>query len=374
VTYAYDANDRLIERILPGSLTANYTYDPNGNLLTADDANSGFTMTYDARNRPLSFTDNLLGKSVTAAYDAAGRRIRLTRPQGDEQSYTFDANGRVTEIVADGTPFRFAYDAGGRRVRRDYPNGVFTAYAWDANNRMTSLTTSNGSGVLQSFTYTYDGEGNLTREVRQDGTSSTMIYDVLNRLVRETRTGLPAYDITYTLDALGNILGASGTPFFPTSPNVFTYNAANQLVTETGIGFGGPFNVNYTHDANGNLIRRSGTGQSTVTYTYDALNRLISAADSGVGTETYAYDSLGRLYTITVPTPVPGEPGFQRLFYDLQGKLIAIYDSAGAVLEEIWNNSSHAEGPGINRVPVSDLAVDSYIFIAFFAGVDTPSS
>ena len=70
----------------------------------------------------------------------------------------------------------------------------------------------------------------------------------------------------------------------------YTYNALNQLVTEsTPEG-----SITYNYDANGNLVKQSGS--KTVDYSYDKENHLLRAAiqqGNSVTIESYTYDYAG---------------------------------------------------------------------------------
>ncbi len=363
VSFAYDSNNRRVTRTLPGPDVTTYGYDNNGNLLSASNAGSTISRTYDARNMVLTINDDQLNKTLTLSYNAAGRKISANNPEGDMQTYNHDAAGNVTRITAGGEDFDYTYDTGHRRktfVRTDSPGGLATTYGYDAADRNTSVTTTNSGSTVQSFAYVYDANGNTTRETREDATTSVMTYNDANQLVRERRTGSPAYDINYTRDALGNRLTVTGTPFFPTSPLTFTYDAANQVVQETGTQWGGAYTRGYTYNNNGNLTQKLGTNISTVDYAYDPLNRITSADDSGSGAENYAYNAWDQLNKIVVPSPVAGEPGTQRFFYDERGNVIASYDASGNLIEQFWHNRPGGFGNAFRR-PFLQRVYDTYL-------------
>ena len=70
--YTYDGLDRLVGQTFDDTTTASFTYDANRNLLTAVDANSSYTYTYDTLNRRTQFTDGTFGKSVLYGHDPVG--------------------------------------------------------------------------------------------------------------------------------------------------------------------------------------------------------------------------------------------------------------------------------------------------------------
>ena len=52
-----------------------YTYDADGNVLTAANVSGTYTMTYDALNRVIT-TEDPFGLTLTYTYDADGNRTR----------------------------------------------------------------------------------------------------------------------------------------------------------------------------------------------------------------------------------------------------------------------------------------------------------
>lgn len=336
----FDELDRITSKTLPGPIVTTYTYDGNRNLTSATQPGSSLTFSYDAINRMASHTDVDLGKTLTLTYDVNGNLLDAIRPDGDTQVFEYNIFDRLSRITADGRQFDYDHDPGGLRTRVVRPGPIITDYGYDSLNRLAVQETSDGLDIL-SHTLVYSAD-QLTA-TREDGTSHAMTFDALHRMTRDVRTGTPAYDFNYSHDPNGNITGNSGTtPFFPNDPLAFTYNADNQVMTETGTDFGGPYSRTYTYDDNGNLTQKLGVGISTVTYVYDMLNRLVSATDSVVGTENYSYDALGRLRAIEVPVPAPGELGLQRFFYDQDHNIIINYDMAGTIQEQYWHN--HGRG------------------------------
>ena len=363
VSNTFDANNRCLTRTIPGPIATTFGYDDNGNRLSASNTSSTISRTYDALNRVLTINDSQLSKTLTLVYNTAGRKASATNPEGDTQTYTYDTAGHVTRITADGENFDYTYDTGGRRTlfsRPDSTGSLATAYGYDDADRITSVITTLSGSTAQSFAYVFDANGNITQETREDATTSTMTFDDASRLTRETRTGSPAYDIAITRDARGNRLTATGTPFFPTSLSTFSYNTGNEIVQETGTGFSGAFTRDYTYNANGNNTQRVG-GDSDVDFTYDPLNRITSATDSLYGTENYAYNAWDQLFSIIVSSPVPGEPGTQRYFYDEQGNIIASYDENGILIEQFWHNIY--VGPASNSgIPIIGDFIDEVLY------------
>jgi len=122
-----------------------------------------------------------------------------------------------------------------------------------------------------------DAVGNRTRMTETTGRVVDYTYDSTYRLLSESDnvSGAPV-TTSYSYDNVGNRV----TKNVGGVVTNYTYNAADQLLTEGGL--------TYTYDANGNLLSRS----DGVTYTYDAENRLASHTVGGIVT-SYTYDSFG---------------------------------------------------------------------------------
>ena len=109
-------------------------------------------------------------------------------------------------------------------------------------------------------------------------------YDSLYRLTSETITeGEKTTVYTYAYDNVSNRILKTVNG----EETVYTYNALNQLVSDS--------ETSYEYDLNGNLVRVIGSAQSAL-YEYNSENKLIKATvqnDSLVIEESYTYDYQG---------------------------------------------------------------------------------
>ncbi|MFO0700131.1 MAG: RHS repeat-associated core domain-containing protein [Nitrospira sp.] len=216
-----------------------YTYDKNGNRLTAADPTGTNTYVYDVLNRLTSLTSP--AGAHTLAYDALSRRTSLTLPNGTSSSYTYDVASQVTNIL----------------------------------HQLTATSTQ-----INKADYLYNGVGNRTSLTDRRG-AQTFGYDTLDRLTSASHPLLGTAQ-SFAYDAVGNRTTAGNVT-----------NAGNQLTADATHA--------YQYDDNGNLTRKTllATGNYTQ-YTYDAENRLVKVEDFLAGastpafTSTYRYDGLGR--------------------------------------------------------------------------------
>jgi RHS repeat-associated protein len=246
-TIAYDADD------LPLSTTVSD--------LTGGDASRATARTYDAHDLVATSTD-AAGKVTTYGYDAYGRRTKAVDPLLRETDYAHDATGNPvtttlkgwtgdptnpsppTDLVLESR----AYDPAGRLASVTDAMGYVTAYTYTANGHTKTVTRKDPAHGL-SFVEesdTYDGAGNLIRQVTNDGvTTRTVTVDAADRTTGQAidpagvnRTTAWGYDgddrpasttvadgsgtsTTYTTyDAAGRVL-AVATPTTATAPTAW---------------------------------------------------------------------------------------------------------------------------------------------------------
>ncbi|MDO8864067.1 putative Ig domain-containing protein [Haliea sp. E1-2-M8] len=287
VEYTYDAESRLIERRVPGSV-ATYTVDSGGARLSAVNGALGVTFNRDIEGRASSMAlddgrridyvrdpaGNVVERSVVAL---AGESPRTTR-------YSYDALNRVIATRdPDGNETRYDYTPTGELSRVDYANGVTTTFTHDTTQRTTRILLSEGGVDLERLDYSYDDADNIASVESLDGGHIDYRYDVVRRLTRETHrdgSGAVTLELRYAYDAVGNRTRVDDGGVV----EAYTYDAADKLLTK-----GSELR---TYDARGNLAGRNGPDGSYA-YRYDALNRLVEV-DAPGGLVRYRYDAEDR--------------------------------------------------------------------------------
>jgi len=295
-TSLYDGDGRLVSQTWYNAQgvvvnTESFTYDADGNMLTAQNDSGTYTMTYDALNRLIT-TQDPFGLTLTYTYDADGNRTQVQDSLGGVTNYIYDADNELTSEQFGGTgqtPLRIdlTYDADGEILTETrYSNlagtqvVVVSSYTYNNDGQITSLVDVNGSGnTVADFTYTYDQAGRLTSDDSL-GVTTTYTYDADNELLSESSS---LATIDYSYDANGNRTGGGNV----VGPD-------NQLLSDG--------TWNYTYDADGNLVQEVGiaTGPDaglTWTYTYNNRNQMTSAVETQgsttLETVTYTYDVFG---------------------------------------------------------------------------------
>ena len=275
VAYGYDPLNRVVLETSDG-ITHAYAYDVAGNR----------TQTLYGAPGVGTPTTSTATRILTSAYDALNRLGTLQDQTATE--YGASSVGRTSS---------YGYDLNGNIVQKTAPNGDSETYSFDALNRATIESAQTGGAVaLFNYQYGYDlGSNVLTvAETYPSGLNNRLVtnaYDAINRLHTETVTGsAPNAVTTYAYDAANNrsskvITGAGADSIS------YSYNTLNQPTSYTSSVTGR--SVALTYDLNGNRSMRvvtGGTDNGTDTYSYDFENRLIGLVKgSGGGTGTYAY-------------------------------------------------------------------------------------
>ena len=370
ITYGYDKRGRLATRTYPNGSAVSFAYTPTGKRSTATDSRGATTYTYDSRNRLTQVTVPE-GKTIGYGYDANSRLKSITGPAGTI-AYNYSDSGRLTTVTDPaGESSSYSYDSSGNRTGLAYPNGASVSYAYDINNRLTNLNHYATVGQIASYAYTLGAIGNRTRIDEANGISRQYEYDKLYRLTKEQVTdpaNTQSYSNDFTYDAVDNRLNRTKTPVAsPVVSTDYSYNAADQLVSENG--------VTYTYDLNGSLTSKT-DGGGTTTYAYDYDNRMIRVT-SPTGTTTYAYDSDGNRVESasaaeTVKYLIDTNRSLSQVLgeYKSDGTLIASYTYADDLISMTRGGQTywyHFDGLGSTRMLTdeSGTVTDTYDYDAF---------
>lgn len=259
-----------------------------------------------------------LGHTTSWLYDASGRQIRVTRPEGDYTQRIYDARGNVTEqrevSKTPGTP----------------PDTVTTAsYSPSCTNAVTCnepISTTDANGNVT--TYQYDPtHGQITRITAPAAA---------NGIHPESRY---SYTAMQAASSAGAVYLLTGTSRCQNSANCT--GTADEVKT----------NISYE---SGNLLPSSttaGSGDGTLS-----------------ATSTVSYDAIGN--TVSVDGPLPGAADTSRFAYDAARELVATMapdpDGAGPLKTQASHFTYDADGQRISaeRGTVPSQATDWSGFVA----------
>jgi len=349
-SYAYNAQGLLSQVDGPRTDVADvtsYTYDAAGNIATITNAKGHVTRynSYDAHGRPLSFTfpDGTTG---TMSYDARGRLLSKSRA-GRTTSYAYNAFGQVaTQTDPGGVVTGYLYDAAHRLVGVDKP-GEKLRYTLDNSGRTTKVESFDATNFLVSTSsaeydglgrltrtvgskgqvtaYSYDGNGNLTQTVNPNAESSQVAFDSLNRPYLFTNA--LGGQVRKTLDAQGRLMSVQDVIGVTTS---FTYNSYGDLVQ---VQSGDAGATNMTVDPSSNVTSVTDGAGMTAQYAYDAIGRRVQATFSGMPGTTFTYDvaanGVGQLAQVVEPEATT------TFSYDANAHTASITQTTGTVSRSI---------------------------------------
>jgi RHS repeat-associated protein len=352
----------------PSGRTVVSTYDAGWNLISKTDGSGTpsaaiTSFAYDQVNNVISTTDPL-GKVTTAAYDAMDRKISTTDPLGHTTSWTYDAVGNIlTTTRPDGGVTNNAFDAMNRLAQTTNPKGESTVMAYDAADNMISMTDPRGS--VYSWTYDllsrptamiypggsqeqygYDAVGNHISYTTRAGQIRTSVFDSRNR---ETQTNWSdsTPDISRTFDALGRVLAEDDG----IAQLAFSYDAANQLVSETTALTGqATRTVAYTHDADGRRSTATYPGGNVVSATYTPRGQTSAISLDGGQVAGYEYNAAGNMTAKYLENGTDALYAFdaaQRLIGIEHRKGLDLLASFGYTLDSVGNKKTKTQG-GLN--------------------------
>ena len=281
--YQYDSAGRISRVRTAADTQTEYTYNAQGLLASEKTADAKTDYTYDALGRILTKVD-ALGR-VTYTYDANSNITKVTEQQNGRTTTikrSFDALNRVTSVTdANGKTVSYSYDELGNRISLTYPGGEIVRYSYDKCGDLLTVTEPDGS----VNTYTYDKKGRCTGLKRADGTEESYSYDKADRLSAQTdknADGSLLHSYTYTYDGAGNIIKIVGTADTAAGHAVMTYDKDNRLATYNG--------EKVTYDERGNMLHGPLNG-AMGDYTYDCRNRLIETKAADGTVTAYTYDA-----------------------------------------------------------------------------------
>jgi len=394
--YAYDAAGRTTLQTLPGNRDVATTYDENGNIAsiappgrpphefeytavdleqTYSPPNLGFspreTSSEYNDDRQLTLMSYPDGKSVTNAYDAAGRLGTVAFGSNSRTHVYHPATGQLTRVEdTNGDALAFSYD--GKLLAGSTWSGAVNgsvAFTFDNNFRVAQRTVNGGSAVLLE----YDGDGLLTRagalQVSRDVVSGRVTGTRLGGLldgfthnefgevsdyVAQFDTGIlleDVFHVSYSRDALGRITTMVEIIQGVTHTRSFEYDIAGRLkLVQTD----GAFTSEYTYDSNGNRLSHV-TPTGTVTADYDSQDRMLRYADY-----SYSYTRNGELETkVHVPT------GATTTFvYDEFSNLRQVGMPNGDQLEYVIDGRNRRVGKKVNGVMTQAFLYEDQLRIA----------
>ena len=303
IIYEYDGLNRLVKIDYPDTEDTVYTYggadDTHGaanRILSVTDASGTIEYEYGKLGEVIKETRTLAthlnGSNPTETAvmeyrsDYLGRMQWIVYPDGEKITYGYDNGGQVVNVRGEhyGHEFNYVtnilYDEYGQRTRIDYGNGTFTEYNYDPARRwLDTIKTENKWGQsYQNISYSFDAVGNvlgyendcLDSVTGNYKTKQTYSYDNLYQLIKvdgETtynpyRSSVPEFKSNYSQSFVFDDIGLG---------NMTSKVSSESITPQKTIGD----NLNYSFAYN---------------YDKNYAHRLISAGD-----RYYKYDANGNI-------------------------------------------------------------------------------
>lgn len=305
----FDAMNRCIAETDPLGRTTRAGYDAAGRLAWQEDPRGRRTeWAYDEAGRETSMSID--GRVITAVdRDIRHRTVRIsdhTQPDLDRvHTLAWNRRGQLVSRSRDADVVSWDYDAAGRRVAMTAPDGRTTRYDHDPAGNLTAvehplfgrvvfdhdtsgrLIAATADDLIQSWDYTHGFATGHTLTT-PDGASSTRIMrDDEGRIVGIDRDGATT---SYQYDQACQLIAAS----LGDDRHSWTYDKAGRLIAETS----GGETLDYAYDAGSQLLTVTGTG-GTTSYDYDRNGRRTRATDADGRVRVYNWSETGSLAEIT---------------------------------------------------------------------------
>lgn len=302
--------------------------DPSGNALSYTYNGSGLlTQVTDADGESVRYTysgQNLVGLSTVLA---GGQTL-------SDVTYTYDAQNRLITVSVNLDP------AGDLPAGSETLSNYVTHYIYDGtSDRIASITQSDGTS--QSFTYVLSG-GSYKVATTTDGLGHTTSYSYDSAAGKTTVTDALGASSVYRYDTSGQLLeirtGVTAANQAGLSQLSYTYNALGDVATMTdGVGHV----VTMGYDANGNLTSTVDGAGDTHTSTYNAANQLLtdtSYAAPGTGSQAAAIPEITRyVYAASQPTQlrfvISAQGDITEYRYSTNGQRTATLNYAGGTYD-----------------------------------------
>ena len=227
-------------------LSSSYTYDDNGNVLTKKYSDIlNFVNEYDSKDRITSTT--FAGKTTNYTYDSDGQLV-----SANDDTYAYDSRGNITSKTESGTTTTFTYSTDGWKdllvkvndddLTYDANGNVLTygdkKFTWNTGRTLESIVDGDNT-----YSYTYDENGIRTSKTVN---GVTTYYNTDNGVILSQTDGTNTWYFQY--DTNGTPLGfvLNGTQYF------YITNQMGDILAITDAN--GDIVGNYEYDAWGKVL------------------------------------------------------------------------------------------------------------------------
>ena len=290
-----------------------------------DPAGNTTAFTYTAGGDIATVT-NAVGGTTRHEYDTFGNLVKMITAGNRVWEYSWDGLSQLVGLTdPTGAITRFEYDRAGEITQVTDATGVISHRSIERHEGVESVT-GTGEGLFSSAFFKVDVLGRVTEISQQDGASTTsassshgtsetpMGAGAAGAGVAGTAgTGIP-HGVSSSAEAIA-AAETAGAPSQPTGRQMFTYDAAGNIVEALDANGG---LTQYVRDAAGRITRLISPAGRFIAYTYDTCGRLVT-------------ESVGLNEPVRVTDPVTGAPSWEEPTRWAVTTLV--YDAASQVIE-----------------------------------------
>jgi RHS repeat-associated protein len=304
--YERNALEELTEEVDPLERKTKKTYDAAGNLEKATDAEGRTTTyTYDAANRltKVSYSEEAT-PSVSLEYDKDGNVVVMKDGTGTTKK-TYDQLDRLTEVEnGNKEVVKYKYDLGEELTELTYPNGKSVTRAFDKAGRLEKIT--DWLKGETKFTYNRDSALKTITFPTTSGNKDEIEYNAVDRQSKTTmlKGAETLASLTYTREKLGQLEVTTQTGLPGAEKTEYGYDENNRLTKGAGSSFeydaaNNPTKVGsatFSYDKASELEKGGG-----VTYSFNKVGERTKTTPEVGPATTYGYDQAGNLTSVKRP-------------------------------------------------------------------------
>ena len=290
-----------------------------------DPAGNTTVFTYTAGGDIATVT-NAVGGTTRHEYDTFGNLVKMITAGNRVWEYSWDGLSQLVGLTdPTGAITRFEYDRAGEITQVTDATGVISHRSIERHEGVESVT-GTGEGLFSSAFFKVDVLGRVTEIGQQDGASTkpaSSSHDTSKAstgagaagagVAGTAGTGIP-HGVSSSAEAIA-AAEAAGAPSHPTGRQMFTYDAAGNIVEALDANGG---LTQYVRDAAGRVTRIISAAGRFTDYTYDTCGRLVT-------------ESVGLNEPVRVTDPVTGAPSWEEPTRWAVTTLV--YDAASQVIE-----------------------------------------
>lgn len=265
-----------------------------------DPAGNTTAFTYTAGGDIATVT-NAVGGTTRHEYDTFGNLVKMITAGNRVWEYSWDGLSQLVGLTdPTGAITRFEYDRAGEITQVTDATGVISHRSIERHEGVESVT-GTGEGLFSSAFFKVDVLGRVTEISQQDGASTkpaSSSHDTSKAstgagaagagIAGTAGTGIP-HGVSSSAEAIA-AAETAGAPSQPTGRQMFTYDAAGNIVEALDANGG---LTQYVRDAAGRVTRIISAAGRFTDYTYDTCGRLVT-------------ESVGLNEPVRVTDPVTG--------------------------------------------------------------------